>query len=173
MAVTTNALGSLFLFSWLWSISAPFRGEIEARCDIALGRYEVLGYGLLGSWRHEYARLLRERYSIRFRTVALCIVSEDLRVPSFSKQWGCSTTSPWRTGKTLRRGPQSHGSVFWKRANDYWNAFSRIGTTLGMTIRLDSLPKDAADTRVGIWRAPHREGWLHLVASWPDLHGFS
>jgi hypothetical protein len=40
--------------------------------------YEVLGYGLPVPWRPEYARLLQERYGIKFRTVALCIVSTTL-----------------------------------------------------------------------------------------------
>jgi hypothetical protein len=51
---------------------------MDARRDIAQGHYEVLGYGLPSPWRHEYVRLLKERYGIRYCTVALCIVSEDL-----------------------------------------------------------------------------------------------
>jgi hypothetical protein len=37
----------------------------------------VLGYGLPTPWRPEYARCLRERYNIEFRTVAGCVVSES------------------------------------------------------------------------------------------------
>jgi hypothetical protein len=48
--------------------------------DTTRDRYELLGYGLPVPWRHEYARLLRAHYGIRFRTVALCIVSNDLVV---------------------------------------------------------------------------------------------
>ena len=38
----------------------------------------MLGYGLPSPSRPEYVRCLRERYSIRFRAVAGCIVSESL-----------------------------------------------------------------------------------------------
>ena len=51
---------------------------MDARRDIAQGHYEMLGYGLPSPWRHEYVRMLKERYGIRYCTVALCIVSEDL-----------------------------------------------------------------------------------------------
>ena len=37
----------------------------------------MLGYGLPTPWRPEYARCLRERYNIDFRTVAGCVVSES------------------------------------------------------------------------------------------------
>jgi len=72
------ALCCVILGSEVWSLSAAFRGEVAARYDVAGGRYEELGYGLPVPWRREYVRLLREHYGIRFRTVALCIVSEDL-----------------------------------------------------------------------------------------------
>lgn len=79
LVVVTTALCCLILFAWLWIASASLRGEIDARRDTAQDHYVVLGYGLPSPWRPEYARLLRERYGIHFRTVALCIVSEDLR----------------------------------------------------------------------------------------------
>ena len=78
-AVVTAVFCGLILFSWLWFATASFRGEIDAQFDIAQDHYELLGYGLPSPWRHEYIRLLRERYGIRFRTVALCIASEDVR----------------------------------------------------------------------------------------------
>ena len=49
-----------------------------ARYYISRGHYEVLGYGLPVPWRPEYARLLQERYGVKFCTVALCIVSTSL-----------------------------------------------------------------------------------------------
>jgi hypothetical protein len=51
---------------------------VAAGHDTTRNRYEELGYGLPVPWRHEYVRLLRERYGIRFRTVALCTVTNDL-----------------------------------------------------------------------------------------------
>jgi len=39
----------------------------------------LLAYGLPSPWRSQYAQLLRERYGVEVRTVALCIVSETLR----------------------------------------------------------------------------------------------
>ena len=79
LAGVTTAFGCLILFSWLWFATASLRGEIDAQSDTAQDHYEVLGYGLPSPWRHEYIRLLNERYGIRFRTMALCIVSGDVR----------------------------------------------------------------------------------------------
>lgn len=78
LAAVAAFLSFLVLSSVLWSASASIRGRLVARIDTALGHYEVLGYGLPVPWRPEYARLLRERYGIKFRTVALCIVSRTL-----------------------------------------------------------------------------------------------
>lgn len=36
------------------------------------------GYGLPSPWRPEYARCLQERYNVRLRPVAGCVVSESL-----------------------------------------------------------------------------------------------
>jgi len=58
--------------------SAPVRGRLMARYDVWRGQYVVLAYGLPPPWRPRYAQLLRERYGIEVRTVALCIVSETL-----------------------------------------------------------------------------------------------
>src|SRR4051794_12231420 len=64
--------------NWPWSLAAPSVGRVAAHRDIRHGRYEMLGYGLPGPWRPEYARCLRERYRIEFRPVAGCIVSDSL-----------------------------------------------------------------------------------------------
>jgi len=79
LAGVTTAFCCLILCSWLWSATASLRGEIDAQRDTEQNHYEVLGYGLPSPWRHEYIRLLKERYGIHFRAVALCIVSEDVR----------------------------------------------------------------------------------------------
>ena len=62
-----------------WSAAASMRGRMAARFDIRHGHNIVLAYGLPPAWRSEYDRLLKERYGIEVRTVAFCIVSEDLR----------------------------------------------------------------------------------------------
>ena len=74
----TSALVGLLILCWLWSLSASIRGNLAARIDLLRGQYQVLGYGLPSSSRPEYARCLRERYGIEFRTVAGCIVSDSL-----------------------------------------------------------------------------------------------
>jgi hypothetical protein len=74
----TSALVGLLILGWLWSLSASIRGNLAARIDLLRGQYHVLGYGLPSSSRPEYARCLRERYGIEFRTVAGCIVSDSL-----------------------------------------------------------------------------------------------
>ena len=59
--------------------TAPMRGRVAAHFDVWRGHYVVLAYGLPSPWRPQYTQLLRERYGIEVRTVALCIVSETLR----------------------------------------------------------------------------------------------
>jgi hypothetical protein len=78
LAVAAASASALVLWAVLCSAAAPVRGQHAARSDIARGQYEVLGYGLPAPWRNEYVRLLRERYDIKFRAVALCIVSTNL-----------------------------------------------------------------------------------------------
>src|SRR3954452_713817 len=78
LTASIAALVTLILCSALWSATASARGEMVARYDISRGHYEVQGYGLPDPWRPEYARLLQERYRVKFRTVALCIASRTL-----------------------------------------------------------------------------------------------
>lgn len=59
--------------------TAPTRGRLTAHIDVWRGHYVVLAYGLPSPWRRQNAQLLRDRYGIEVRTVALCIVSETLR----------------------------------------------------------------------------------------------
>jgi len=70
----------LTLFGLLvgWWETAGIRGYMVASFDVARGHYEEQGYGLPGPGRPEYARLLRERYGIEYRQVALCTVSDEL-----------------------------------------------------------------------------------------------
>ena len=71
-------LGAFVACCWLWSLTAALRGRLAAVMDIRSGQYQLLGYGLPRPSRPEYARCLRERYNIKFRAGAGCIVSESL-----------------------------------------------------------------------------------------------
>ena len=62
---------------WPWPL-AESRGSLAARIDVAVGSYKVLAIGLPTPWRQEYTRLLQERYGIRTRKMADCIVSRSL-----------------------------------------------------------------------------------------------
>jgi len=62
-----------------WYASASVRGRWAARYDVGRGHYEVLGYGLPCCEVQEYKRILRERYGIEHRQIALCLVSESER----------------------------------------------------------------------------------------------
>jgi hypothetical protein len=73
-----SAFGAFLVFCWFWDLSASIRGHLDARIDVNLGRYQLLGYGLPSPSRPEYVRCLRERYKIDFRPVAECLVSESL-----------------------------------------------------------------------------------------------
>src|SRR5437016_3942541 len=66
------------LCSEIWSRTAPFRGRQAAEKDLAHGRYIVLGYGLPPRGVAEYKHILRERYDVEYRQVALCIVTKSL-----------------------------------------------------------------------------------------------
>ena len=66
------------LGSEIWSRTAAFRGRHAAERDLARGRYVVLGYGLPPRGVAEYKQILREKYGVEYRQVALCIVSRSL-----------------------------------------------------------------------------------------------
>lgn len=67
----------LLLVIWIWDLTAAARGGLMARFDLARGRYAVLAYGLPLGGSDEYARLLKERYGIERRQIALCIVDKS------------------------------------------------------------------------------------------------
>jgi hypothetical protein len=67
----------LLLVYWLtepWPF-ATARGRFSAKVDLALGNYRLLAVGLPAPWSAEYARLLKSKYGVQYRQVALCIVS--------------------------------------------------------------------------------------------------
>lgn len=71
----------LLLLAWDAVGWVPFpgiQGNIEARIDIAHGRFRELGYGLPYRWTPVYKTLLRDRYGVEFNAVAGCIVSKSL-----------------------------------------------------------------------------------------------
>lgn len=70
-------LMALILMAWIWDLTAGARGTLEARLDLERGRYAILAYGLPPGGRDEYTRLLRERYGIERRQIALCIVDRS------------------------------------------------------------------------------------------------
>jgi hypothetical protein len=72
------AFGAIALVLTAWLESASARGRWVARFDLARGHYVVLGYGLPPRGVAEYKQILRERYSVEYRQVALCIVSRSL-----------------------------------------------------------------------------------------------
>ena len=59
-------------------MAAPVRGKLSAYFDVHRGRYRLLTFGLPSAWLPEYARLLRERYSVELKPVAGCVVSPAL-----------------------------------------------------------------------------------------------
>jgi len=71
------SIGSALLIVWHWPLAAN-RGRLSARLDIAIGRPQILTYGIVTPTHNEYARLLKDRYGIKTRAVAGCIVSSSL-----------------------------------------------------------------------------------------------
>lgn len=71
-------LAALCAVSLILEQTASLRGRLVASFDVAVGRYELLGYGLPPPYRDDYVRLLRERYGIEYRQEALCLVSKRL-----------------------------------------------------------------------------------------------
>src|SRR5215470_15596802 len=68
----------LVIVGEIWSRTASFRGRYAAQRDLAHGHYVILGYGLPPAGISEYRQIMRERYGIEYRQVALCIVSRSL-----------------------------------------------------------------------------------------------
>jgi hypothetical protein len=66
------------LFLWAWDSSASLRGTLAAGFDLARGHIALLAYGLPPGYRDEYTHLLKERYGIERRQIALCLVSKSL-----------------------------------------------------------------------------------------------
>ncbi len=77
MLATIAIVGGLVLLVWIWDATAAVRGTLEARFDLARGHYAILAYGLPPGGRDEYTRLLKERYGIERRQIALCIVDSS------------------------------------------------------------------------------------------------
>ena len=68
------AFVAVALVIWVWDVTASLWGKVDATIDVRQGHYRVLGYGLADRSRSDYARCLRERYNIEYRTVAGCVV---------------------------------------------------------------------------------------------------
>jgi hypothetical protein len=66
----------IYFFSWPWPFPET-RGRLAAKFDLAVGNHKILAAGMPVFWRPEYAQLLKTRYGIEYRQVALCIVSES------------------------------------------------------------------------------------------------
>ena len=62
---------------WAYPLATAVQGNIEARTAVAQGHYVVHGFGMAVPWRKDYARLLQERYGIRYHRVAGCVVTES------------------------------------------------------------------------------------------------
>jgi hypothetical protein len=88
----------LILVGQEWDPTASARGRLKARFDLARGHYAILAYGLPPGGRDEYTRLLKERYGIERRQIALCIVGSStmayahsyngISVPAAQKRFG-------------------------------------------------------------------------------------
>lgn len=75
--LNTAAL-SLPLLAIAWWFSAYPRGMIAASADCAFGHYEVQTFGVPATWSSEFCRLASERFGVKVRTVAGCVVTDDL-----------------------------------------------------------------------------------------------
>jgi hypothetical protein len=73
---------TLVVVGWVlvvcWFVSGFPRGVLTASFDHARGRYEILTFGKPGSEREECRRLLADRYGVKLRAVAGCVVSFEL-----------------------------------------------------------------------------------------------
>jgi hypothetical protein len=68
----------LFVIGYIYDPTAASRGRLSATYDVHRGQYEILAYGRPPVARPEYADLLWQRYGIKQRVVAMCIVSQPL-----------------------------------------------------------------------------------------------
>jgi hypothetical protein len=72
--LTATAAAIVILVS-AWFGSPSLRGSVAAHIDVARGRYEIQTFGLPAPWSRQYTRLLYDRYGVRSRPVAGCVVS--------------------------------------------------------------------------------------------------
>ena len=64
---------------WMFPSATAVMGHLEARIDVARGRYLVWGKSRGVPWRLDYARLLQERYGIECRRPGGCVMFESHR----------------------------------------------------------------------------------------------
>jgi len=58
----------------VWFAASYPRGMLMAYIDHVCGHYEEKGWGYPAPWRHEYIRLLRERYGVEEDIVGDCML---------------------------------------------------------------------------------------------------
>jgi hypothetical protein len=78
IASVTVVIAAFAIAAFVWDLSAQLRGQLVARCDLMRGHYELLTYGLPPRGLPECGRLLRQRYDIKLRAIAGCVVSRAL-----------------------------------------------------------------------------------------------
>lgn len=109
----TTSLVALAMLLVAWWPLASARGQLAARFDLAIGNYEVLGDGLPPPWTAEYKHLLGVRYGIRFRAIALCIVSKSLMAYANGYNHVSTTAANRKFGHDVFKGCAQEARKTW------------------------------------------------------------
>ena len=73
-----SVIAAIVIVPLVWWTSAPVRGHLMARYDIARGRYRILVYGAIPGRSPYYKTLLHDRYGIEVEKIAGCVDSTSL-----------------------------------------------------------------------------------------------
>jgi len=75
--VLVGLVAVIFAVVGWWLLAYP-RGMLGASFDNARGHYEIQVFGKPPPWESELARLLQTRYGVEIKSVAACIVTDQL-----------------------------------------------------------------------------------------------
>jgi len=108
---------SLPLLALVWWFSAYPRGMIVALANCTFGHYEIQTFGYPAPWLSEYRRLTSERYDVKVRVVAGCVVTEEL--VQYVRGYNCVSRGliETRFGKDVIAECAEDAEAAWKRAH--------------------------------------------------------
>jgi hypothetical protein len=106
------------LFAGTWFAFAGIRGDLAARIDLRLGRYQQLGYGLPHPSQPEYVRCLREKYNVEYRAVDDCTVSLPVKAYADAYDAVVADAMNRKYGRSIFKECAVEADKKWKMENE-------------------------------------------------------